>query len=133
MLAGRAQAHFGVREAIVHVPVHGASVKHPHLAKDLIPVAELRANLAACLQRLDDDGRPLVITQRGRATAVLVTPETLDVIEEQRELMSKVLRGLREAEAGQFVDEDEMWAEVDATIQSAEVSGAREVDARRQG
>jgi len=105
-------------------------MKRPALAEDLVPISEFRADLARWLQHVEETGRPVVVTQRGRATGVLVTPEALDELEESTEVVRKVLRGLRQAEAGELVDEDDVWAAVEDVIAAAEGSRASEVDDR---
>jgi len=103
-------------------------MKRPALGEDLVPVKELRANLAGWLKKLDETGRPVVVTQRGRAAAVLVRPQDLDELDEQRELVQKVLRGLAESEAGDLMDDDDIWSEVDELITEAEAHLEGQVD-----
>ncbi len=94
------------------------------LGRDLVPVNELRANLASVLKKVEETRHPVVITQRGRAAAVLLHPDELDELAEQRELVQKVLRGLSESEAGELVDDDDVWSEIEQQI--AEVEAERE-------
>jgi prevent-host-death family protein len=103
-------------------------MKAVSLARNLIPIHEVRARLAACVAQVKRTGRPLILTQRGRAAAVLVSPKMLDEIEDRRILLMKVLEGLRDAEAGRFVDDDEVWARADEMIERAEKRRARTVD-----
>ena len=91
-------------------------MKPARVAQDLVPVHEFRTNLASWLDRPATTGRPLVVTQRGRAAAVVVSPAMLDEIEERRELVQQVLRGLREVAAGEVVEDDEVWSEVDQVL-----------------
>ena len=91
-------------------------MKRPALKEDLVPVADFRTNLAKYLDQVSGGGRPVVVTSRGRAAGVLVSPETLDELEAERELVQKVLAGLRDVEAGNLVDEDEVWAEIDGIV-----------------
>ena len=106
-------------------------MKRPALATDLVPVKEFRSHLADWLRLVGETGRPVVVTQRGKAAAVLVHPAALDELEEQKELIVKVLRGLGEAQAGQFVDEEELWSEVEQVIVAAEERIANQVDTGR--
>lgn len=108
-------------------------MKRAVLTRDLIPVNEFRASLAKCLGELDPDGRPLVITQRGRAAAVVVHPAVLDELEEHKDLVNTVLRGLREVARGDLVDDDEVWADIDAMLNNGGPSDEDEVDAQRAG
>ena len=89
-------------------------MRHPAIAQDLVPVNEFRANMAAWLERLDETGRPVVLTQRGRAAAVLVQPEALDELHEGREVLRKVLQGLRDGAEGRVHEDADVWREVDA-------------------
>ena len=91
-------------------------MKTTRLAQDLIPVNEFRTNLATWLSRPAETGRPLVVTQRGKAAAVVVSPSMLDAITEQGDLVHQVLRGLREVAAGEVVDDDEVWTEVEELL-----------------
>ena len=91
-------------------------MRHPAIAQDLVPVNEFRANMAAWLERLDETGRPVVLTQRGRAAAVLVQPEALDELHESREVLRKVLQGLRDGAEGRVHENADVWREVDALL-----------------
>lgn len=95
-------------------------MKRPALCEDLVPVNEFRANMATYLQRVSESGRPVVLTQRGRAAAVLVDPALLDDIEESREVVLKVMRGLADAEAGRTVSSKDLFAELQGIINEAE-------------
>ena len=106
-------------------------MKRTALSRDLVPVKELRANLAKCIGELEEDGRPMVITQRGKAAAVLLHPAALDRLEDEKELVEKVLRGLRELQADELFDEDEVWADIDAILSSGGGSDEDDVDSRR--
>ena len=52
---------------------------HLKFTEDILPVTDFRNNAADILERLTKSGRPILLTQRGRATAVL-----LDVREYQK-------------------------------------------------
>jgi len=94
-------------------------MKSSLLSKDLVPVNELRANLASWLDRPSKTGRPVVVTQRGKAAAVLVSPAMFDEIEGRGEVVRQVLRGLREVAAGEVYDDDQVWAEVEELVASS--------------
>lgn len=104
-------------------------MKRPALATDLVPVNEFRANMASWMHHLEACGRPVVLTQRGRAAAMLVDPATFDELEEARDLVKRVLTGLEEAERGSVHDDADVWAEVEQVLVGAEErAGARSVE-----
>jgi antitoxin YefM len=92
------------------------------LSEDLVPVNEFRSNLADWMRKVETTQRPVVVTQRGRSAVVLVSPAMLDEVEEERELLQVVLRGLKESKAGELIDDDEVWADVDAMLLKNEQS-----------
>lgn len=52
---------------------HTASRRRPHLIEDIMPFPEYRGNLAACFDHVNETHRPLIVTRKGRADAVLVS------------------------------------------------------------
>jgi antitoxin YefM len=97
--------------------------------KDLVPVNEFRSSLAEWLLQLDKTGRPLVLTQRGRAAAVVLRPDALDELEEERAIVRLVLEGMKDVEAGALVSDDQVWSDVEAVIQRA----ARRAGKKKRG
>lgn len=95
-------------------------MKNPLLSEDLVPVNEFRANMATYLKRVTESGRTVVLTQRGRAAAVVVDPAVLDEIEEGREVVRKVMRGLEDGAAGRTVSGEDLISELEAIIQREE-------------
>jgi prevent-host-death family protein len=76
--------------------------------------------MATWLRKLATDGRPVVLTQRGRAAAVLVDPRVLDEIEESQEIVRKVARGLEDAAAGRVLSTATLRGELEAIIRRSE-------------
>lgn len=94
-------------------------MKRPAL-REVVPVTDFRADLARWIRRIEKTGRPVILTQQGKAAAVLVTPNALDELEEERELVRKVLRGLTEVRAGKLVADEDVWKEAERTIARSE-------------
>jgi prevent-host-death family protein len=82
----------------------------------IIPITELRQDAAAALERVKSSRQPIVITQRGRAAAVLLSLEAYDRGEHERELLHLLARGEQEIKAGKGFDLDEVLAEADALL-----------------
>lgn len=59
----------------------------------IIPVTDLRQDAATVLKQLQDSTEPLVITQRGRAIAVLQSVEAYEQAEHERELLRMLADG----------------------------------------
>jgi len=82
----------------------------------LVPVSDLRQDVAAVLKRLHASREPLVITQRGRATAVLLSVEAFERREQERELLRLLARGEKEITAGKGAGLDAVLADADALL-----------------
>ena len=54
---------------------------------NIIPVTDLRQNAAGALKRLRSSKQPVVITQRGRAAAVLLSMEEYERGEHERQIL----------------------------------------------
>jgi len=83
---------------------------------DIIPITDLRQDAAAALRRVRTSKRPLVITQRGRAAAVMLSVEAYERAEHEREILRLLARGEREIAAGAGHDLDSVLAEADALL-----------------
>jgi prevent-host-death family protein len=83
---------------------------------DIIPVTDLRQDAAAALKRVRATKQPLVITQRGRAAAVMVSVEAYERAEHERQILLLLARGEREIREGNGPDLDEVLAEADRLL-----------------
>ena len=85
-------------------------------ASDIIPVTDLRKDAAAALKRVRATKQPLVITQRGRAAAVMVSVEAYERAEHERQILLLLARGEREIRAGKGHELDDVLAEADRLL-----------------
>jgi prevent-host-death family protein len=82
----------------------------------IIPVSELRQDAAGVIKRATATHEPVVVTQRGRATAVLIDVETYGRSQHELELLRDLLRGQAEIRAGVGHSLEEVLADVDALL-----------------
>jgi prevent-host-death family protein len=83
---------------------------------DRIQVADLAHDTDAVLRRVRSSKRPLVITQRGRGTAVLLSMTAYEKAEHERELLRLLARGEKEIAEGAGFNLDEVLADADAIL-----------------
>jgi prevent-host-death family protein len=79
----------------------------------IVPVTDLRQDAAAVLKRLKSSSEPLVITQRGRAAAVLLSLDAYERSEHERELLRLLARGEQEMSKGKGYSLDDVLKEAD--------------------
>ena len=77
------------------------------VSEDVVPITDFRQNSAKIVARLRKSCRPIVVTQRGRAAAVLESVEEYEQRLERLELFEKVNRWLRALERGEVVSHRE--------------------------
>jgi prevent-host-death family protein len=83
---------------------------------NIIPVTDLRQDAASVLRRVRSSKHPVVITQRGRAAAVLLSTEAYERAEHDLALLRLLARGDKEIAAGQGFDLDAILADADALL-----------------
>ncbi len=83
---------------------------------NIIPISEFRQDAAKILKKVRDSREPLVITQRGRAAAVMLSVEAYERSEREKELLRLLAKGEREIDAGGGHDLDSILAEADALL-----------------
>ena len=83
---------------------------------NIIPVSDLRQDAAKILKQLQNNPDPLVITQRGRAAAVLIGVEAYEKSEHEKELLRFLAKGDKEIEIGEGYDLDTVLAEADSLL-----------------
>lgn len=67
---------------------------------DIIPVSDLRQDAATVLKKLQESLEPLVVTQRGRAIAVIQSIDAYEKAQHERELLQLLATGEREISEG---------------------------------
>ena len=83
---------------------------------DIVPISDLRQDAANVLERMRRSREPVVITQRGRAAAVMVSIETYERSEHERELLRLLVQGDKEVAAGKGHDLEAVLREGDRIL-----------------
>ncbi len=83
---------------------------------ETIPVTDLRQDAAAVLDRIQAMQEPLVITQDGRAAAVMLSMDAYQRAERERELLRLFVLGEREIAAGAGYDLEDVFTEAHALL-----------------
>lgn len=87
---------------------------------EIIPVSDLRQDAAAVLKRVRNSHEPLIVTQRGRAVAVMLSVKSYEQVDYERQLLRQLLRGEREIAAGDGYDIESVLAEADSLLSGDE-------------
>lgn len=77
------------------------------VAHDIIPVGEFKTGIYSWLKKVREEGHPLVITQNGRPTGVLVSPEEYDEFVCRKQFIESIEKGIADADSGKLYTTEE--------------------------
>lgn len=86
------------------------------LAKNIVPPSRFRAELAETVRRVREDKSPVVVTQHGESSVVVVDVEQYQAMLDELETVRDITAAERELAAGQGVDSREARAAVLASL-----------------
>ena len=84
-----------------------------------MPATELAQGMEAVLDGLKASNLPLIITEDGRPSAVMVSVTAYERAERERQILLLLARGEREIARSQGHDLDDVLAEADAILANA--------------
>jgi prevent-host-death family protein len=82
----------------------------------IIPISELRQEVASIVKDITSSSDPVVINQRGRAAVVMVSAESYQRSQDELEILRILARGEKEIAAGHTVSMDEVFADADKIL-----------------
>jgi len=83
-------------------------MKRINLEQDIKPLTEFRANVTAFVQKVRKTKRPIVITQHGRSSAVLLDVKEYELLLEKIEILQDIKLAEKQLNEGQSIDHDEV-------------------------
>ena len=83
-------------------------MKQVRVSIDLIPLQQFKARAPEVLKELVESGHPLILTQRGRAAAVLMPPQAYDAMLKRLRVLDDLGDRLADQEAAKLRDHFEM-------------------------
>lgn len=83
---------------------------------NIIPITDLRQDAASVLKRIKSTKEPVIITQRGRAAAVMMSTDAHEKAEHDRQLLRLLARGDKEIAVGKGYDLKIVMAEADRLL-----------------
>ena len=83
----------------------------------IVPISDLRQDAASVLRTVQNSEQPLVITQRGRAAAILLSVKSYEKSEHERELLRLLAKGEKEIAENQGYSLESVLKEADFLLQ----------------
>lgn len=95
-------------------------MKPIRVAEDIFALGEFKAQTSRILRQLHRTGRPVIITQNGRPTAVMLSPEGFDQLSSRERFLEAIYQGLSDSEEGRVIDDEDLARELEAEFGKAE-------------
>ncbi len=83
----------------------------------IIPISDLRQDAAAVLKQVRGSDGPLVITQRGRPAAIMLSLEAYEKSEHDRQLLLLLAKGDKEVDLGEGYNLDSVLSDADRVLE----------------
>lgn len=83
------------------------------LSTQIKPISYLKSHTAQIVKELTDSRQPMVITQNGEATLVVMDVKSFEEHEQTLALLKLLAMGNKEIEKGKFRDADAVFADLD--------------------
>lgn len=83
-------------------------MRHINLEDDIKSLSEFRANSANFIKQIKDTKRPLILTQHGKSTAVLVDVAEYQATIEKLELLQEIQTAERQIAEGKILSNEQV-------------------------
>ena len=83
-------------------------MKPINISQDIVSLSDFKNKASRMLHEVQSSHRPLVITQNGKAAAVLLSPSDFDLLTEQARFVDAVQRGLTDVQNGRVISDEDL-------------------------
>jgi prevent-host-death family protein len=80
-----------------------------NVLEDICPISEFRENAATLVAKVRTDNRPLIITQYGKSSAVLVSAESYQELLDKIQILSEIAESEAEIISGKGIEQDDFF------------------------
>ncbi|MCC5905633.1 MAG: type II toxin-antitoxin system Phd/YefM family antitoxin [Balneolaceae bacterium] len=93
-------------------------MKRIQLDQDIRSLSDFRANVASYIERVKSKHRPLVLTQHGKSSAVLIDVEDYQKLLDKIQLLEELSTARKELDNGKGLSQEEFFSELRAKYSS---------------
>jgi prevent-host-death family protein len=87
-------------------------MKPIHISKNIVSLSDFKNRASRMLYEVQSSHRPLIITQNGKAAAVLISPADFDLLTEQVRFIDAVQRGMTDVQNGRVLPDEDLDKEL---------------------
>lgn len=94
------------------------SMSHIQLDQDIRSLSDFRANAASFIERVKSERRPLILTQHGKSSAVLIDVEDYQKMLDKIQLLEELSTARKELNNGEGVEQEEFFSKLRSDFSS---------------
>ena len=87
-------------------------MKPINISENIVSLSDFKNKASRMLHEIQSSHRPFVITQNGKAAAVLISPSDFDFLIEQARFVDAVQRGLTDVQNGLVLSDEDLDKEL---------------------
>ena len=84
-----------------------------NIKEDIKPISYLKSHAAEILKNINQNHRPIIITQNGEAKGVFIDTETYQNLKNTNHLMKLIILAENEIEKNEHVNQSEVFKKID--------------------
>jgi len=82
------------------------------ISQNIVSLSDFKNKASKMLHEIKSSHQPLVITQNGKAAAVLISPPDFDLLTEQVRFVDAIQRGLKDVKNGRVMPDEDLDKEL---------------------
>ena len=90
----------------------GLKIRPINISQNIVSLSDFKNKASKMLHEIQSSRRPLVITQNGKAAAVLISPSDFDLLTEQARFVEAVHKGLEDVQNGRVLPDEDLGKEL---------------------
>jgi len=92
----------------------GLKIRPINISQNIVSLSDFKNKASKMLHEIQSSRRPLVITQNGKAAAVLIliSPSDFDLLAEQARFVEAVQKGLEDVQNGRVLPDEDLDKEL---------------------
>ena len=84
-----------------------------NIKEDIKPISYVKSHAAEILKQINDNHRPIIVTQNGEAKGVFVDTDSYQKMKDTINLMKLIILAEKEIDNNKVVDHDEVFKKID--------------------
>ena len=84
-----------------------------NIKEDIKPISYVKSHAAEILKQINDNHRPIIVTQNGEAKGVFVDTDSYQKMKDTINLMKLIILAEKEIDNNKVVDHDDVFKKID--------------------